>query len=183
MTTSETYPPIYGAAVETIARLLAHERLMSIGINRPDGWPQVTTVGYINDGLNLYFVTSRESQKLANLKADSRVAISIHSTIEGEGAVGVSMAARAVEIRDPAEVERLNQMMFERWPMVSVYCPATSSIAIIQLKPELICAISASAGRSKTECFSVGDAAAAAIPHETTPSTSPDVVSAEAQLF
>ncbi|CAN5385162.1 hypothetical protein BH10PSE1_BH10PSE1_29970 [soil metagenome] len=183
MTTPEPYPPIHGAAVETIARLLAHERLMSIGVNRPDGWPQVTTVGYINDGLNLYFVTSRESQKLANLQADPRVAISIHSSIEVGGAVGVSMAARAVEVRDSAEVERLNQMMFERWPMVSVYCPATSSVAIIQLKPELICAISASAGRSRTECFSLGDAAAEAFPHQAVPGAGPDAVSAEARLF
>lgn len=178
MTINKAYPPIHGAAVVTITRLLTRERLMSLGVNRPDGWPQVMTVGYINDGLNLYFVTSRESQKLANLQADPRVSISIHSNNQVGGAVGVSMAARAVEVSDPAEVERLSRMMFERWPMVSVYCPATSSIAIIQLKPELICAISASAGRSKTECFSLGDAAAAL------PSTpAPDVISAEARLF
>ena len=182
MTTLETYPPIHGAAVETIVRLLAHQRLMSIGVNRPDGWPQVTTVGYINDGLNLYFVTSRESQKLANLQADSRVSVSIHSDTEVGGAVGVSMAARAVEVRDPAEVERLNRLMFARWPMVSVYCPATSSIAIVQLKPELICAISASAGRSKTECFSLGDAATVGSVAPL-PSAGPDAVSAEARLF
>ena len=159
MTTPEPYPPIHGAAVETIARLLEHERLMSVATIRADGWPQVTTVGYINEGLNLYFVTGRESQKLANLQADSRVSLAIHSSIEVGGAVGVSMAARGLEVRDPAEVERLNRLMFARWPAVGVYCPATSSIAIIRLKPELICAISASAGRSKTECFSLGNAA------------------------
>jgi len=176
MTAPETYPPIHGGAVETIVRLLAHQRLMSIGVNRPDGWPQVTTVGYVNDGLNLYFVTSRESQKLANLQADARVSVAIHSDVEVSGAVGVSMAARAVEVSDPAEVERLNRMMVARWPMVSVYCPAASSIAIIQLRPELICAISASGGRSKTECFSLGDAAGVT-------SAAPHVVSAESRLF
>jgi general stress protein 26 len=166
------YPPIHGAAVETIAQLLEHERLMSVATNRADRWPQVTTVGYVNEGLNLYFVTGRKSQKLANLQADPRVSIAIHSSIEVGGAVGVSMAARGAEVGDPAEVERLNRLMFTRWPQVSVYCPATSSIAIVRLKPELICAISASAGRSKTECFSLGDAAA-----------NPDGVSAEARLF
>lgn len=174
MPITKPYPPIHGHAVETIIGLLAHERLMSLAVNRPDGWPQVTTVGYINDGLNLYFVTGRESQKLANLQADPRVSVSIHSTMDVARAVGVSMAARAVEVSDPAEVERLNQMMFKRWPTVSVYCPATSSIAIVHLKPEVICAISASAGRSRTECFSLGDAATV---------TSPDAISAEARLF
>jgi general stress protein 26 len=176
MTTPPPYPPIHGAAVETIAQLLEHERLMSVATLRADGWPQVTTVGYINEGLNLYFVTGRESQKLANLEADPRVSLAIHSSIEVGGAVGVSMAARASEVRDPAEVERLNRLMFARWPTVSVYCPATSSIAIVRLKPELICAISASAGRSKTECFSLGDAAADV-------AAGPDAVSAEARLF
>ena len=84
----DRYPPINGAAVETIVELLDRERLMSIGVNRPDGWPQVTTVGYLNDGLNLYFVSGRESQKLANLQADDRVSVSIHSLAERGGAVG-----------------------------------------------------------------------------------------------
>lgn len=176
MTTEDPYPPIHSAAVETIARLLEHERLMSVATIRADGWPQVTTVGYVNEGLNLYFVTGRESQKLANLQADSRVSLAIHSSIEVGGAVGVSMAARGSEVRDPAEVERLNRLMFARWPTVSVYCPATSSIAIIRLKPELICAISASAGRSKTECFSLGDAGSDVGP-------GPGTVSPEARLF
>jgi len=176
MTNPDPYPPIHGAAVETVARLLEHERLMSVGTIRADGSPQVTTVGYINEGLNLYFVTGRESQKLANLQADPRVGVAIHSTIEVGGAVGVSMAARAFEVVEPAEVERLNRLMFARWPQVSVYCPAISSIAIIRLKPERICAISASAGRSQTECFSLGDAASGVV-------ASPDAVSAEARLF
>ncbi|MBB3873060.1 pyridoxamine 5'-phosphate oxidase family protein [Brevundimonas mediterranea] len=157
--TIDAYPPINGAAVDTIVDLLNRERLMSIGVNRPDGWPQVTTVGYLNDGLNLYFVSGRDSQKLANLQADARVSVSIHSLAERGGAVGVSMAARATEVADAGEVERLNQMMFKRWPMVSVYCPATSSVAIIHVKPELICAITAIDGRSRTECFSLGESA------------------------
>lgn len=182
MPTSQIHPPIHGGAVETIESLLTHERLMSIGVNRPDGWPQVTTVGYINDGLNLYFITSRDSQKLANIQADPRVSVSIHSDIQSSGAVGVSMAAHAVEISDPIEVERLNRMMFERWPMVSVYSPATSSIAVIHVKPELICAISVSTGRSKTECFALSNAGV--FPSIGSAETAgPDAISAEARLF
>ena len=170
------YPPINGAAVDTIVDLLARERLMNVGVNRPDGWPQVTTVGYVHDGLDLYFATGRESQKLANLQADSRVSLSIHTVAAIEGAVGVSMAGHAYEVTDAAHVERLNRMIFQRWPTVSVYCPATSSVAIIRIKPGLICAISAVKGRSQSECFSLGDA---------TPPTTEGlgVISAEARLL
>ena len=47
-----------------IAILDAH-RVMAVSTIRPDGWPQVTIVGYANDGLLLYFLISdRKSTRL-----------------------------------------------------------------------------------------------------------------------
>lgn len=157
-TDTHAYPPIHSHAVETVVSLLTSERLMAIGVNRPDGWPQVTTVGYINEGLNLYFVTARDSQKLANLEADSRISLSIHTEAAVKGAVGVSMSGHAREVIDPTEIERINRLIFQRWPTVSVYCPASHSVAVLRVRPELICAIRAVDGRSRSECFSLGDA-------------------------
>lgn len=150
------FAPIHGQAVETIVDLLSRERLMAIGVNRPDGWPQVTTVGYINEGLNLYFVTGRQSQKLANLEADPRISLAIHSDAAVHGAVGVSMSGHAHEVTDPIEIESLNRKMFNRWPSVSVYCPASHAVAVVRIRPEVICAISAVDGRSRSECFALG---------------------------
>lgn len=173
-------PPLPARVMQTIERLLGHERLMSLGVNRPDGWPQVSTVGYIHDGLDLSFVTGRESQKLANLQADARVSVSIHSHMDAVGAVGLSMAGRAVEVSDPVEIERLNRLLFARWPSAGIYCPATTSIAIVRVRPHVICAITASGGRSRTECFSLAPAE--------TPNSAPKILipgptSAEARLF
>lgn len=100
--------PIPGGAEAAIVELLSFGRLMALGVNRPDGWPQVTTVGYANEGLNLYFVIARESQKLANIQADSRVSVALRSEAERGDAVGVSMGGCAAEVTDPAEIERLN---------------------------------------------------------------------------
>jgi nitroimidazol reductase NimA-like FMN-containing flavoprotein (pyridoxamine 5'-phosphate oxidase superfamily) len=50
---------------------------MTLATNRPDGWPQATTVGYVNDGLTIYFLCSPQSQKAANLARDSRVSLTI----------------------------------------------------------------------------------------------------------
>lgn len=155
---TQPYPPLHGRAVAAIVDLLSRERLMVIGVNRPDGWPQVSTVGYINEGLNLYFVTGRLSQKLANLEADPRISLAIHTDTDVEGAVGVSMSGHAHEVTDPIEIESLNRKMFNRWPSVSVYCPASHSVAVVRIRPEVICAISAVAGRSQSECFSLGTA-------------------------
>ena len=39
---------------QKILTLLDQPRIMTIATLRPDGWPQATTVGYINEGLTLF---------------------------------------------------------------------------------------------------------------------------------
>ena len=56
-----------------ILRLLDQHRTTRIATLRSDGWPQVTTVGYANDGLVIYFLCGADSQKAANLAKDDRV--------------------------------------------------------------------------------------------------------------
>jgi nitroimidazol reductase NimA-like FMN-containing flavoprotein (pyridoxamine 5'-phosphate oxidase superfamily) len=55
-----------------ILKLLDEHRIMTVATLRPDGWPQATTVGYVNEGLTLYFLCGLESQKANNLARDDR---------------------------------------------------------------------------------------------------------------
>jgi nitroimidazol reductase NimA-like FMN-containing flavoprotein (pyridoxamine 5'-phosphate oxidase superfamily) len=48
---------------EKIHTLLNEHRIMTVATLRPDGWPQATTVSYVNEGLTLYFLCGLESQK------------------------------------------------------------------------------------------------------------------------
>ena len=57
--------------------ILEQNRLMALATVRADGWPQNTMVGYANDGLLLYFVISRQSQKFGNIQNDDRVSLVI----------------------------------------------------------------------------------------------------------
>ena len=41
---------------QKILALLDQLRIMTIVTLRPDGWPQATTVGYVNEGFTLYFL-------------------------------------------------------------------------------------------------------------------------------
>ena len=145
--------PIPSGAVAAVVALLDSCRLMALGVNRPDGWPQVTTVGYVNEGLNLYFVTARDSQKLANLKTDPRVSVAVHSQAINGDAVGVSMAALAEEVTDPATVERLNQQVFARYADLRVFGPGADSVAVVRLRPEIISPVGVKEGRSKAQSF------------------------------
>ena len=58
-----------------ILKLLGQHRLMTIATNRPDGWPQATTVVYANDGLTIYFMCGAKSQKAQNIARDNRVSL------------------------------------------------------------------------------------------------------------
>lgn len=155
--TTRPYPPINGRAFSAVVGLLDRERLMSIGVNRPDGWPQVTTVGYVNEGLDLYFMTGRESQKLANLAADSRISLSIHSDDKPDGPVGLVMSGHAHEVSNTDEIRALSAIMSERWPDFSVYCPTSRALAVVRFRPEVICLISATDGQSSNMYFSLGE--------------------------
>src|SRR6516165_6344438 len=90
-----------------ILELLDQHRLMTVATHRPDGWPQATTVGYVNDGLTLYFLCSPQSQKAANLARDNRVSLTIdHDVTDPMTITGLSMAAQAEPVIDPTEAAK-----------------------------------------------------------------------------
>ena len=47
-----------------ILTLLDQYRIMTIATVRPDGWPQATTVGYVSNGLDLYFLCGLDKSRI-----------------------------------------------------------------------------------------------------------------------
>src|SRR6476661_10729153 len=91
-----------------ILALLDQHRIMTLATLRPDGWPQATTVGYVSEGLTLYFLCGRDSQKAANLARDDRVSLAIdHDSPQVMEITGLSMAAHAHTMTDDREKERI----------------------------------------------------------------------------
>lgn len=149
--------PIHGAAVAAVLKLLASQNLMTLATNRADGRPQASTLGYLNDGLNLYFVTARDSEKLRNITADPRVGVAIRGVgAEGE-AVGLSIDGRAEEVTDGDEVRRLNDRIVARSPDITPWAPGADAVAVVKVIPETVEAVAVIAGRSRAQTFSIGD--------------------------
>ena len=95
-------------------KILRESSFMAIATNRPDGWPQCTTVGYANEDLLIYFVISRTSQKFANIMRDDRVSIAVGRDVHNPTSIrGVSMAARASEVRDDDQRKRAIKLLLE----------------------------------------------------------------------
>src|SRR5512132_255535 len=97
---------------DKILTLLDQHRIMTVATLRPDGWPQATTVGYANEGLTLYFLCGRDSQKAANLARDDRVSLTVDDdTPQVMQISGLSMAARAVKVADRAEAQKAMRLL------------------------------------------------------------------------
>ena len=101
-----------------ILDIIASHRVMTLATVRPDGWPQATTVGYVNDGMAIYFMCGRDSQKARNLARDDRVSLTIdRDTTDPMAIRGLSMAARAVPVTDAATVRRtMLELLPKKYP-------------------------------------------------------------------
>ena len=100
-----------------ILRLLHEHRIMTLATLRPDGWPQATTVGYVNDGFLLYCFVARSTQKFANIQRDSRVSVAIGSDAANPMAVrGLSLAGHASEVHDRSEFDEIAALRLRKFP-------------------------------------------------------------------
>jgi len=138
-----------------ILALLDQHRIMTVATLRPDGWPQATTVGYVNDGLTLYFLCGLDSQKAANLARDDRVSLTIdHDAPQIMAITGLSMAAHAQAVTDRAEAEKVLGMLPMKYPeQVSLpgQMPKPDDVRIFRVTPAVISLLDYSKGFGHTD--------------------------------
>jgi nitroimidazol reductase NimA-like FMN-containing flavoprotein (pyridoxamine 5'-phosphate oxidase superfamily) len=139
-----------------ILTLLDQHRIMTIATLRPDGWPQATTVGYVNEGLALYFLCGPDSQKAANLARDDRVSLTIdHDTPDLMAITGLSMAAHAKAVADPAEAAKILRMLPLKYPEqvapLPVPMPTPADVHIFRVTPTVISVLDYSKGFGHTD--------------------------------
>lgn len=142
---------------KTILALLDGHRIMTIATLRPDGWPQATTVGYVNEGMTLWFLCGLASQKAANLARDARVSITIdHDTPDLMAITGLSMAARAARVTDREEAEKVLRLLPTKYPdapasTAAMQMPKPDEVALFRVKPEVISVLDYSKGFGHTD--------------------------------
>lgn len=150
--TDTTAPP---SPADQVAAILVDHHLMSLATLRPDGWPQVTIVNYLADGLALYFLVARDSQKLANIRRDPRVSIAIGAEAGG-AARGLSMAATVIEVEADHHIEALNRriwMRTETEPFTPH--PASHDVAVLRAAPRYVSLIDYDRPPGRTALYAV----------------------------
>ena len=141
-----------------ILLLLEQHRVMTIATLRPDGWPQATTVGYANEGLTLYFLCGRDSQKAHNLAHDDRVSLTIdHDTPDVTTITGLSMAAYAQVVEDRGEAEKILRLLMSKYPEQSTLplpMPTPEDVRLFRVTPTVISVLDYSKGFGHTDLVS-----------------------------
>jgi nitroimidazol reductase NimA-like FMN-containing flavoprotein (pyridoxamine 5'-phosphate oxidase superfamily) len=137
--------------------ILDANRTMAIATVRPDGWPQNTIVGYANDGLLVYFLISRKSQKLANIARDHRVAIAIgHEPGDLHELKAVYAAAEASEVTDSQQRDHAWHLLMERHPNLATFeQPAVSEAAMMRAACRYLSILDFSKGLGHTDALTV----------------------------
>src|ERR1700690_1657254 len=125
-----------------ILALLDQHRVITIATLRPDGWPQATTVGYVNEGLNLYFLCGLDSQKARNLARDDRVSLTINDDpADIMRITGLSIAGHAQPVEDGAEAARILALMPLKYPdspPLPMPMPTPDQVRIFRVTPSVI---------------------------------------------
>ena len=142
---------------QKILALLDEHRIMTIATLRPDGWPQATTVGYVNEGMTLWFLCGLDSQKARNLAHDSRVSITIdHDTPDLMAITGLSMAAQAHPVTERAEADKVIRMLPTKYAdappsTAGMQLPSPDEVAVFRVEPRIISVLDYSRGFGHTD--------------------------------
>ena len=126
---------------------------MTIATLREDGYPQATTVSYVNDGLTIYFGTAEDSQKARNISRTNKVSVTINRAYENWDEIeGLSMAAIANRISDRKEIEKVGGLLFKKFPQIAGYVPSgTENVLLFRLEPKVISVLDYSKSFGHTE--------------------------------
>lgn len=143
--------------------ILETHRIMAISTMRADGWPQTTIVGYVNEGLTLYFLIFRSSQKLANIRRDKRISIAVGGEPkELNQLTAVYASAHASEVTNEQERARAWDLLQARHPnLADFYLPERTEAAMMKATLQFVTVLDYRKGPGHIEELSIGDKGAA----------------------
>ena len=124
-------------------RILGGHRLMTLATNRADGWPQATTLAYVNEDLVIYCFVGRMSQKFMNIERDRRVSVSIAGEFTApENIQGLSLGALAEVVKEKSEYLRISNLFRERCPEYASWPNPNPALApLLRLVPVVMSVI------------------------------------------
>ncbi len=139
-----------------LMQLRKHD-FLTLATLRPDGWPQATTVSYVSDGLTIYVATWVKSQKVHNIRHSAKVSLTIDGPNEDWQRIqGLSMAALAEEVTDPAERSKAFALMRARFKQLEAMPTLNlDTIDVLRITPKVISMLDYTKGFGHTETITM----------------------------
>ena len=127
---------------------------LTIAAIREDGYPQATTVSFVNDGLAIYLGTSTTAQKAKNMLRNDKVSVTVNLPYKSwDGIKGVNLGGRARRVAEPAQVRHVGELMFKKFPQIAKYADfgAGMDLALFRIDPEIVSVLDYSQGFGHTD--------------------------------
>jgi general stress protein 26 len=147
------------ATLDFILNVMKNAKDLTIATIRPDGYPQATTVSFVNDDLTIYFVISKTSQKAANIQHNNKVSMTINNDYrDWEHIKGISLGGTAKFVNDPGEIQHATDCMLQRFPQVADWAKSdmANNVYLVRVVPEVISVLDYEKGFGHTELVKVG---------------------------
>jgi nitroimidazol reductase NimA-like FMN-containing flavoprotein (pyridoxamine 5'-phosphate oxidase superfamily) len=141
-----------------ILDLLRRHNILRLATVRPDGWPQVTTVSYVNEGLTLYVMVDKASQKAKNIRKCDKVSLTIdRDTPDWDRIKGLSMGATAQILADRKQKAYGAALLAKKFPDMAQWASGAglASVAILKITPKVISVLDYSKGFGHTDLVRV----------------------------
>ena len=139
-----------------IVEILTHTNDMTIATLRPDGWPQATTVSYVSDGLDIYFVTGMDSQKAHNLARNGKVSLTVDRPYKDWNEIsGLSLAGVAARVTAADEIAHIGKLIAKKFPQTTDLAMTEDSLAFFRIKPKVVSLLDYSKGFGHTDTLTV----------------------------
>ena len=97
-----------------ILRIMKGHNLLTLATLRSDGYPQATTITFANDGLTIYAVIGKDSQKAKNIRKNNKVSLTIDRDYKDWNKIrGLSMGGTAEVLRAGAKKDHAQALLVD----------------------------------------------------------------------
>lgn len=143
------------AFLQQVRELMMTHSICTLATVREDGYPQATTVAYVNDGIDLYVCCDIHAQKLYNIRRCGKVSVTIdRECVDWHRIRGLSLGGDAEEVKEPQQIRRAFDLMYSKFSELSRMGPAEAldtEAAVIRIHPKVISLIDYRQGLGHTE--------------------------------
>jgi general stress protein 26 len=145
------------ALEQKIVSILNEANDLTIATVREDGYPQATTVSYVNEGLTIYFGCAAQSQKAKNIGHSAKVSLTVNLPYASWDEIrGLSIGGKAAPVTDPKEMDRVGRLMLRKFPQIARYAPTDmEQLAVFRICPEIISVLDYRKGLGHTDLVKV----------------------------